>query len=145
MSRFKKGDRVRCVETDGTFPKLDMEQEYIVASADAYEVRLEGRGAWSFHPRRFVLAAPAPVLDPFEWDYSAVCKATGYFDNNVILFARWLWAVTGLPFTFGDTPDTVTVELPRKDAEFFARHEFTSRPNAVVSTACRAALGGEQK
>ncbi len=98
---------------------------------------------------RFDLATPRD-LNPFEWDYDAEYELNGHRTNllhreRVVAFARWLWAVTGLPFTFGDTPDTVTVELPRKDAEFFARHEFTSRPNAAVSTACRAALGGEQK
>lgn len=148
MSRFKKGDRVRCVETDGTFPKLDMEQEYIVASADAYEVRLEGRGAWSFYPRRFVLAAPAPVLDPFAWDVFAleptVREATPYgYVDCIVAWSRFCYLAASLPLTVhpDPAPRTVMVELPVDVAVRRARRVTNvSSDIKAIRNACRAAL-----
>mgnify|MGYP007083481710 CR=1 FL=1 len=107
------------------------------------------RRAEGFPPK-----SPPRDLDPFEWDVTEVgrnlthawCGST--FSDRIVAFARFLWWWQGVDLgavRWGRTPDTVTVVLPRKDAEFFARHDFAAAPNASVSAACRAALDGEAR
>ena len=159
MSKFRVGDRVRCVDP-GTGKYLTAGKTYVIDHLHANDasvyVKDDTSRVCDYYAARFVLAPPLPPrdLNPFEWDPQAevsnnACRTTYvHAGNRITAFARFLWWWQGLDLgavRWGRTPDTVTVVLPRKDAEFFARHDFAAAPNASVSAACRAALDGEAR
>ena len=61
MSKFKVGDRVRCIDNEGQEGELEIGKEYTVnfVSANGIAIR-HGAAFWDYYDRRFELAESEP-------------------------------------------------------------------------------------
>lgn len=149
MSRFKKGDRVRCVTPPGSGAGWTVGKVYGEWVGDLLrDDDGDLRPVLAYDDDRFVLAAPAPVLDPFAWDVFAleptVREATPYgYVDCIVAWSRFCYLAASLPLTVhpDPAPRTVMVELPVDVAVRRARRVTNvSSDIKAIRNACRAAL-----